>query len=381
LQLLAGIAGAGASLGILYLAVAWFAVLRFRREQVAVGPERPGVTILKPVCGLDPELYDNLLSYCRQDYRGPVQLVIGAHRENDPAVAITRKLMADLPEADIHLVIDGGLIGTNLKISNVANAFKVARHDVLIIADSDMRVGPRYLDSVVGALMAPGVGMVTTLYRARAVGGLASRLGAGFINYSFLPSVLVGRLLNAAAFTSGSTMALRRATLKAIGGLPALANQLADDYVLGALVRGQGLEVVLSTEIVENVVEEPGLVELYRHELRWQRTIRTIAPLGHAATVITNPVALAAFAILASGSSPSAWLLLMAGLAMRLGLVYTCDRVYGLEPMGFGLLPLRDALSFVGLVASFMGQRVTWRDSSFQVGRRGELTVEGDSSV
>jgi ceramide glucosyltransferase len=340
--------------------------------------EHPSVTIMKPICGHDPGLYDNLVSFCAQSYAGPVQIVIGAHRESDPAVAIARQVIADRPDADITLVIDGALPGTNFKICNLANMLPAVKHEILVISDSDMRVEPDYLDAVIGPLMRPGIGMATTLYKAVPVGGLPSRLGAAFINYSFLPSVLVGRMLNAASFCSGSTMALRRATLDQVGGFGALVNQLADDYVLGALVRQAGLDVVISRYVIENIVLEASAPALFRHELRWQRTVRAITPVGLAATVITNPLPLALLAIPLTGFATDAWLIAGASLAARLALVYIAHFKLGLPRMGFRLLPLRDALSLVVLAISFTGHRVSWRQSNFQIREGGELTFEGD---
>ena len=365
-------------MGLVYLVTAMIAVLRFAARKAERSRDSPAVTILKPVCGADPELYQNLLSFCRQDYAGPVQMVIGAHRENDPAVAIARQLITDCPEHDIKLVIDGTLVGTNFKTCNLNNMMAVAKHGVLVLSDSDMRVEPRYLREVVAPLQRPAIGIATTLYKARMVGGFASRLAAGFINYGFLPSVLVGRMLRAAPFCSGSTIAMRRETLDRVGGFAALVDQLADDHALGALVRGIGLEVALSRYVVENVVLEPSLASLFSHELRWQRTVKSITPLGLATTVITNPVALALAALPLLGPSLLTLGLIASTLAARLALIYMCDRVFALAPMGMWLAPLREVLSQVVLAASFCGQRVTWRQARFQVGRRGKLTLEGD---
>jgi ceramide glucosyltransferase len=365
-------------IGVFYLATAICAVWVFGRQKAPVPAQRPSVTILKPVCGADPGLYENLRSFCRQAYDGPVQIVIGAHRESDPAVAIARQVIADLPGADISLVIDGALPGSNFKICNVANMMAVAKHEVLVLADSDMRVEPHYLDAVVGPLMQDRVGLVTCLYKGRPERGVASGLGAAFINSTFLPSVLVGRWVGADTGCFGATMALRRTTLAEIGGWGALINHLADDYVLGRLVRDAGYEVVISPYVIENIVLEADMRALFRHELRWQRTVRSISPVGLAASVVTNPVALALLALPLSGFADGAWLALAAALAAREALIYTCSHIFGLIPLRAALVPIRDVLSFIVLVASFCGQRVTWRDQSFQVDQRGELTFEGD---
>lgn len=365
-------------IGLVYLVTAMAAVWSFGRKRAAAPGKRPSVTILKPVCGADPGLYENLRSFCRQDYDGPMQIVIGAHRETDPAVAIARQVIADLPGVDVTLVIDGALPGSNFKICNVANMMAVAKHEVLVIADSDMRVEPHYLDAVVGPLMTDRVGLVTCLYKGRPERGVASSLGAAFINSGFLPSVLVARWVGADTGCFGATMALRRATLAEVGGFGALINQLADDYVLGRLVRNAGYEVVISPYVVENIVLEADLRALFRHELRWQRTVRSISPVGLAASVVSNPVALGLLALPLSGFADGAWLALAAALAGREALIYTCSRIFGVVPLRAALVPVRDVLSLIVLVASFCGQRVTWRDQTFQVDQRGKLTFEGD---
>jgi ceramide glucosyltransferase len=382
-HVVSGIASVASLMGVIYLLIAIVSTPRFARSRTVTPARHPSVTILKPVCGADPGLYDNLVSFCRQDYAGPLQIVIGAHRETDPAVPIARRVIADLPDRDIALIVDGALPGSNFKVCNLANMMIAAKHEVLVLADSDMRVTPDYLGAVIGPLLEPGVGLVTCLYSgtpaaSKGVGGVSSALGCGQINYGFLPSVLVGRAIGVDPGCFGATIALRRDTLESVGGFSALINQLADDYMLGALVRAQGLKVALSRYVVENIVEEPDFATLYRHELRWQRTIRNITALGYAGAVITNPVPLALIALPFAGFSGPAWLLLAAAVAARLGVVYMCRFMLDLPPLALGLVPVRDALSFAIFVASFLGQRVTWRQSRFQVGRDGALTFEGD---
>jgi len=378
LHVFGGLATVASLMGVVYLAIAMVATRNFARRRTQATGQHPSVTILKPVCGADPELYENLVSFCRQDYGGPVQIVIGAHRESDPAVPIARRVIADLPEADITLIVDGALPGSNFKVCNLNNMMVAVKHEVIVLADSDMRVEPHYLDAVIGPLLQPNVGLVTCLYSGKPAGGVSSELGCGQINYGFLPSVLVAQVVGVDVGCFGATIALRRATLEQAGGFGALINQLADDYVLGALVRGLGQKVEMSRYVVKNVVEEPDLHSLFRHEVRWLRTIRSITPLGLISTIITNPVPLALIALPLFGFSEAAWLVLAASVAARLSVVYTCHFALGLPPLPLWLIPVRDGLSFVIFIASFLGQRVTWRNSSFQVGQGGELKFEGD---
>lgn len=381
LHLLGDILSLAGLAGIAYLGLAAIGVARFAALPQPRPASSPAVTILKPVCGHDAELYENLVSFCAQDYGGPVQIVIGAHRESDPAVAVARDVIAALPGADIALVIDGALPGTNYKVCNLFNMMAAAKYDVLVLADSDMRAEPHYLNSIVASLQAPGVGLVTCLYKGRPYRGLAAALGCGFINFGFLPSVLVSRLLNVDAGCFGATIALTRETLERIGGFAGLLHHLADDYMMGEKVRGLGLKVAIAPYLVECVVDEPDLPTLIRHELRWQRTIRLLAPAGQAASVITNPVVMSLLALPFSFFAPGAWLLVVASLAARAALIYICSRSFRVVPLSLPLLPVRDILSFGLLVASFLGHRVTWRDRQFQIGDSGEMTLKGDPLV
>ena len=380
------LASAASLLGIFYTLIAIFAVLRFRPTVARQHDFHPGVTVLKPVCGADPQLYDNLRSFCLQDYDGALQVIIGAHRESDPAVEVARRLIADLPDVDITLVVDGALPGSNFKVCNLLNMMAVAKHPLLVLADSDMRVEPHYLSTVVAPLEDERVGLVTCLYKATPAGDtrierLCSQLGSAFINYNFLPSVLVGSMLGAHNGCFGATIALTRKTLDRIGGFGTLVHQIADDYMLGTQVRALGLEVVVARYIVENVVLEPDLGTLMGHELRWLRTIRTIAPLGLVCSVISHSLALALVALPLRGFSSGAWLLLAASLAARVALLYTCNYVHRPQRMASYLLPLRDLMSLGLLGAAFCGQRVTWRQQQFQLHSGGELTFEGDPLV
>jgi hopanoid biosynthesis associated glycosyl transferase protein HpnI len=183
---------------------------------------------------------------------------------------------------DLELIIDATLHGANRKVSNLINMTPPIRHDIVILADSDIRVAPDYLARVIAALQQPGVGAVTCLYHGVAVSGPWSRLGALFINAHFLPSVVLGLASGLAQPCFGSTIALKRSTLDAIGGFAAFADRLDDDYAIGAAVRERGNVVAIPPFTVAHLCNEASLTELWRHELRWARTIRNIAPLGHA---------------------------------------------------------------------------------------------------
>ena len=380
LQWLAAALVAASLAGAVYLLAAASAVRRFTaRAQPDATASAPPVSVLKPVCGADADLYDCLRSFCIQDYPS-YQVVFGARDAADLAVAVVRRLIAELPQRDLVLVIDGRTHGTNGKVSNLINMLPAARHDHLVIADSDMRVGPDYLKSVAPPLLDPEVGLVTCLYAGRPTDGRWSRLGALFINHGFLPGVLVGRWLGTRSACFGATIAIGRATLAACGGYEALRHTLADDYALGDAVRRQGRRIVLSPYIVDAVVHEPDYDGLFRHELRWGRTIRTITPTRFAASAVVHAVPLAMGAVLCSGGGTASLTALAIAAAARVRLGRTADRALALERSPLWLMAVRDTLSFVVLVASFCGKRVTWRGHALRVRADGTLRADGEAT-
>jgi ceramide glucosyltransferase len=367
--------------GLGYLLVAALAVLRFVAHPLPTPEQRPPVTLLKPLHGDEPNLYDTLRSFCDQAYP-TFQLVFGVGRADDPAAAVVERLRADLPGHDIALVIDGRLWGANYKIGNLINMMPAAKHDLLVIADSDMRVTPDYLDAVVAPLVASRAehraGLVTCLYRGRPLRGLWSELGSQFINHGFLGQVLVGRWLGVDQGCFGATMALSRQTLERVGGLPAFMDQLADDYALGAAVRGLGLPVVLSPLLVETQVHEPSATALTDHELRWARTLGSIAPVGYGASIITQPLLPALLLLAVTGFAPFALAIFVAVLAARMVYNRVIDAAIKVRSLPPWQIPLRDLLSVAVLITSFCGSAVTWREHKFRVESDGQLTRDGD---
>ncbi|MBL6749940.1 MAG: bacteriohopanetetrol glucosamine biosynthesis glycosyltransferase HpnI [Nevskia sp.] len=344
-----------------YALLALLAVLRAARPAAAPPGDSAAVTVLKPLCGAEPRLYENLRSFCLQqgvDY----QLLFGVRDAQDPAVAVVRRLQAEFPRRDIGLVADPRSHGRNLKVGNLLNMFPHARHDRLVLSDSDIEVPPDYLARVAAPLADPGVGIVTCLYFGRPVGGFWSRLGAQFIDDWFAPSVRLAHLLGSRRFAFGSTIAVRRDTLAAAGGLEALRDLLADDFWLGELTRRLGLRTVLSEVTVRTDVVEASLAELWAHELRWLRTIRSIETIGFALTfpAFTFPV-LAAGLLLARSELCAA--LAAAGAAARLVLHYAQRKANSESclPGGLALTIPRDFLLFAEWAAALAGWQVRWR--------------------
>lgn len=364
--------------GTLFLLTAAVAVSRFVRRSHDGGIAGVPVTILKPLHGEDAQLYENLRSFCEQRYAA-YQIVFGVRDADDRAIPVVERLIAEFPDRDLSLVVDPTIVGSNFKVSNLENMMALAKYDVFVIADSDMHVTPDYLGNVTAPLGDPAVGLVTCLYRGRAVDGLWSRLGAMFVNHGFLPAALIGEIMRPGNACFGATMALRRDTYLAIGGFTSLRDKLADDYALGAAVRRIGQKIVLSHHLVDTVIAEPSLADLLRHELRWARTIRLLAPFGFAASVLTHPVALALAAALLDGLSIPLLAILMVVVACRLVTVRLLDRILGLAPTALWLVPIRDLLSFGVFVASFLGNQVAWRNRTFRIAADGRLVTDGDS--
>jgi ceramide glucosyltransferase len=367
---------AGAVLGCGYAVFAAWAARGFAREQIAAAESYPAVTILKPLHGNEPNLYANLARFCIQDYPAPVQIVFGVHDAADPAIAVVRRLIAAYPDRDLALVIAARQHGTNYKVSNLISMNAEARHDVLVISDSDIVVEADYLKSVTASLERRGVGLVTCLYRGAGAGGAWAQLAAAAIDYHFLPSVLVGLKLGLAEPCFGSTIAIRKKTLALIGGFEAVAEQLADDYALGTLVRRAGLTVAIPATVVAHDCTQKSALDLFRQELRWARTIRAVDPLGFAGLAITHAVPLALLGVAFGGLTPAATIVI-AALACRLILQVELDRVFALRDDFYWAGPLRDVLSFVVFVASFLGRGVEWRGHRYGVQADNTLAYYG----
>jgi ceramide glucosyltransferase len=368
---------AAAALGCLYALVAAYAARRFVASASDTEASIPAVTILKPLHGTEPNLYANLARFCVQDYLGTVQIVFGVSDRADPAIEIVRKIVADFPDRDLTLVINSRRHGSNRKISNLINMAADARHDVLVISDSDIVVDPDYLRNIAASLQQPGVGVVTCLYRGVAAQGVWAKLAAAAIDYHFLPSVLVGLMFGLAAPCFGSTIAIRKETLATIGGLQSVTDQLADDYALGAAVRRAGLRVVFPAYIVGHECTQTSAQGLFRHELRWARTIRSVNPLGYAGTAITHAVPLALLGLLLGGITPLAVLVPVA-LACRAVLQVELDRAFNFREGFYWSGPLRDLVSFAVFVASFFGRGVEWRGHRYGVEADNTLAYYGE---
>jgi ceramide glucosyltransferase len=366
------------SISIVYAILVLVRVALFRLPGKPGGSFTPPATLLKPICGIDPEpvLYDCLRSFCEQDYP-EYQIVFGVRKPDDPAVPVIERLLRDMPHLDATLVVDDRVYGANRKLSNLTNMYEASRHDILVSADADGRVGPEYLRSAVAPFASSNVGAVTCLYIGRAQKGVWSVLGADFINDVILPSILAALALGKLRFLFGNTMAVRREVLEEIGGFRGLTTHLADDYLIGRWVSDRGLDVRLASCVVETVVSEPSLSSLFAHELRWGRTFRTVQPVGWTLSVLTDTTVLALLFLLVSGGQSLALALLALAVILRVGLHKTVRHRFGIDgPDPLWLVPVRDLLSFAVRTASLFGRSLVWKGERFVVAPSGHLETE-----
>jgi ceramide glucosyltransferase len=372
--LLLALLGAG-TLGCLFMVVAASVVPAFSRRQPSADRAWPAVSILKPLHGAETGLYESLATFCDQDYAGPVQIVFGVTAPGDPAIAVVERLRAAFPARSLDLVIDPQLAGSNPKVANLANMSGRIAHEIVVIADSDIRVAPDYLKRLVTALDRPGGGAVTCPYYGVSTGGLWSRLSQMTIDGHFLPGVMVGVYFKLSQPCLGSTIALPRRSLAAIGGFEAVANCLADDYALGQALAKSGEPVAVLPFAVGHVCGETSFAELWRHEVRWALTIRSIDPLGYLGWSVGHAFPLAVIALCLGGGLP-ALSLALAAIACRAALLVAIERGYGLPAHPYWLIPLRDLLSFAVYVAGFVARDVSWRGQRYRLLSEGTLISE-----
>lgn len=339
----------------------------------------PPVTVIKPVKGLDAESFRNFASFCRQDYP-QFQLLFACATEDDPAIPVIRELATTFPGIDIGLVVDGTVHGANAKVSNLLNAWQQVKHDIVIVCDSDIRVGPDYLARLADRFKDPAVGLVTSLYRSSNVHGAITAVEALGFTVEMIPNVLVAERFEGLSFALGASMACSRAAIERIGGLGVLADYLADDYQLGNRIHKAGYKLELSADFVESIMRREKAAAVFSRQLRWSRTIRASRPGGYLASGLVQPfaavvavLALCGFTTAAAGAIATLYLLRFL-VTTIFSTVYVRD---GLLPRYLWLLPLRDALALLVWALAFVGNRVSWRGESYRLLRDGKIAAAG----
>lgn len=367
-----------------YYAVAIVAAGKFFRAEPAIPAEAasgfaPAVSILKPIRGLDRETYDNYASFCRQDYP-EYEILFCVTDESEPAIPLIERLISNFPHRAIRLLIGSEPVGVSDKVNKLCRMARDARHDVLIVTDSDVRVEPGFLRAIVAPFGDPGVGGVTCLYRGITDGSFAADLEAMGNSTDFAPGVLVAWLGGGGKidFMLGAVMATTRQRLAEIGGFESLADYLCDDYELGNRIAANGYRIELSPFPVAIDYPHQTLAEAFRHQLRWNLAIRYSRPWGHLGLTFTHGLAWVLLGIFLMHSwqgalaFAAAYSLLRVEVALSVGARGMHDDLVRRKQW---MLPLRDACAFVVWLASFVPQRIHWRGRQFYVRKKRLVSV------
>ncbi len=351
-----------------YVLCLWSARAFLRSSRKPAPVFTPPVSILKPLRGVDPQMYESFRSHCVQDYP-EYEIIFGVGEADDPAVEAVHRLMREFPGCQIHLVVCQDVLGNNRKTSNLVQMLPQAKYSHLLINDSDIHVEPDYLRRVVAPFARPQVGMVTCPYRGIAAGTLGSKLESIGISTDFIAGVLAARQVeNGIHFALGSTLAMTQSALDAIGGLRPLVDYLADDFELGFRISKSGFEVVLVDVVVETHLPAYSFRDFFEHQLRWARSTHHSRRMGYIGLLLTFGLPWAMVAVaLSAGAWWSWWVLgaaafLRAAVALQVGIGVVHDRAVWRH---LWLLPLRDLVAFWVWFASFADNKVHWRGDIF----------------
>jgi ceramide glucosyltransferase len=379
--LFGAVAGLVCCTGFLLLAVV--AAIRFDRRHVRAGPSHlPPVTLLKPLCGWEPNLSANLESFFCQQYP-QFEIVFGTRDANDPSLEIVRSVQRHYPQVPVKVIYSGEPERPNAKVCSLEKMIDAASFDYLVISDSDVQVASDYLAEVVPPLLNPEIGMVTCLYRGVPTGGLWSALEALGMSVEMTAGVIVADALEGMKFALGPTMALRREVLQAAGGMAALAEYCSDDYLLGQSIHRLGYRVILSRHVIDHIVLNRSFADSVAHQVRWMKSTRFSRRKGHIGTGLTFAMPFGILGFAAGIAADNVWL----GFGLFMWAVI--NRVILSAALGWGvvrdrralrycwLYPLRDLMGFFYWVASFFGREIVWRDIRYRLERHGKMTRLG----
>jgi ceramide glucosyltransferase len=366
-----------ATAGVVYQCVLLHAFRRWFARPCPLDRGADAVTLLKPLHGDEPNLAANLATFLAQDHAGPVQMLCGVNTPEDAALPIARTLATTRPHVEITLSPGPRAPGANGKIGNLVAMMREAHHPILVLSDSDIAVSPDYLSRVLGTLAQPGVGAVSCLYLGRGDAGLWSEVGAAALSYATMPNMVLALRYGLSQPCMGSTIALRRETLEAIGGFERFVDVLADDYAIGMAVAKLGLSVDVPPMLVTHACEEPTFAALWRHHLRWMATLRSIVGLQHLGTIVTHALPLA---LLTIPFLPVPGLILAAlALGLRATIKARVDRIAGHATGPLHHLVLADLLSFFIFLASLTARTIDWRGHRLTMAGNGLIRSRPDS--
>jgi len=372
---------------LVYYLLAIVAAVRFfgRNRAETHGDYTPPVSLLKPIRGADFGSYENFASFCKQDYP-QYEMLFAVNDESDPALPLIRQIMAEFPQKRIRLFTTAEDLGANRKVNKLVMLMHQAQHDVLVLTDGDVRVGPNYLREVIAPLGEKRIGAVTSFYRAIAQDNLGAKLEAIGAASDFFAGVLMARWKEGIRFALGASIATTKEWIRKIGGLEAIADTLADDYELGLRIAQSGGEIVLSHELVWTMYPAQSFRGFWEHQLRWARTVRLCRPLSYLGLLFTQGLPWTLLAILLAPTSWIAVVYLAAYLVLRLAMAWMVG-VWGVKDevlrWNFWLVPVRDAVYFVVWLASFGSKRIRWNSVEYaiQQGRMVPIARHGKTSA
>jgi ceramide glucosyltransferase len=357
-----------------YYIVAIIAARRFfsKPANLPANDFTPPVSILKPIYGLDREAYENYASFCRQDYP-EFEILFCVSDDRDPAVPVIQKIIADFPERSIRLLVGSEPLGVSDKVNKLCRMVREASHEIVIVTDSDVRVDPGFLRAIAGEFRDPEVGGVTCLYRGLTDGSFAAGLETMGNSTDFAPGVLVNWLGGKIDFMLGAIMATTKKNLAEIGGFEALVDYFCDDFELGNRIAKKGHPIELSPFPVSIVYPRETLAEAFRHQVRWNLSIRYSRAAGHLGLIFTQGLPWTILAAILAPSATIALAYVAAYVVLRSEMARTVG-VWGMQDRALraklALLPVRDAFAFVVWLVSFFPQRIRWRDKEFYVRNR-----------
>ena len=363
---------------LLYSLLSVAAAIRYRMGSGAPQPANgEPVSILKPLAGMDEGLESNLRTFFEQDYPR-FEVIFAVREECDPCLPMVRRLCAEYAHVASSVMVVGEPDYLHAKVYSLARLIAQARHELLVMSDSDIRVGRDLLRRVAAefAVRPDGsqVALATCPYRAVAGRSLWSKLEASGMNTTFWQGVLTARLLHGMNFAVGPTIVARRAAIDAIGGIERVKEYIAEDFDLGRLVAQAGFPVILSSYVIEHRIGSESLQDNFAHRLRWGRTSRRSRRTGYIGQVFTHPLPIA---ILLAMVNPALWPVAVAAVAIRYASAWTTSRVVLGAPLNWILLPIDDLMGFFFWMAGFFGDTIIWRGRTYRIDRQGRVVVEG----
>lgn len=335
--------------------------------QVSLHP----ISILKPLAGSEPSLESNLRTFFEQDYPA-FELLFAVQTADDSAIPIVEKLKNEYPQISTRLLVTGNPTYSNAKVYSLEQMLHAAKHDLVVMSDSDTRVGADLLRTVAAEFQDPALGLETCPYRAVPGPSVWSRLEATGLNTDFMAGILVARMLEGMRFAVGPTIVARRSVLQSIGGFPRLKDYLAEDFLMGKFTAGAGHGVALSSYVIEHHIGNSDLRHNAAHRLRWVRSTRRSRPLGYLGQLFTMPVPLA---LGVCAVHPAWWLVLPLTLAIRSATAYVVSKRVLKAKVPWLLLPIEDITGFCFWLAGFFGKTITWRGRRYRLYPDGRLEL------